>query len=878
MKYSEPPKQQPEKSAFIDLSTHRFGPAHRSQKNPLIPYFQAAAVPGATEYIVNSFEAGIISLSSVLFAYRTFDGNWDEDAFGDGIVSTWSQQGKSSVTNDAPDLFSGTSNDGRPIRPVVFSGWNHFHVAESEVLDALTLSLFGVPYRWVAPNDPPTNAVSTTETNSFSKYLPLVESNNVVHTDEPGIADLRLLFTGNGNHSLLVRALNTWTTDSGTRQRTQTNTTDFVGHQIISSSNGGTITCVGTTGTKNQSQTPIGISGTNYWVVEGNEYLPASLSMEVDNGVVTNNVKTSTNNLSTATRMVTNCLVLLDSGAPQYQYGYFEGAVSNSITSGTNNYVAAQGFNLAGLLTPQAERAFDVPVDSATVVAILKKINQGEAISNGCHAPATPTRWQQTVSEWVTVNTNTGTFALNFFPITDPTGSYMIQDAWTDDIYSDWSYDSGTKTVTLNTPPEAPSQLIVTYEGFLGCAETFTNDYNGVDGVVSNLTTDTLAGIPIDASLLGVIRQKLEVIISLYKNTDVTSCSGTNWLLTNILASAASNYTGTWSPVSNNLVTAAHFTELSNVIAKLTVPYSRVTLNPASISAADTNPLPAGYQSLPYQTVITADGCTRPYALTVTSGSLPSGLILTNVTDTSAAITGTPTGILWPTLVVTNTFIITATDTNSCSTNQSYSIAIHNNLDSWLIGGWQASSVFPEDVYLPVNPAFATNSFSIWYCYNGLCGPDFDQAMGCYSCQSRDTAISNAVWALHHTWCSDPRSWYVDTGSGEIVMYCIDCTVPQDPAMGYSTNHVTDCDSLTTTVAAVLSNSCLWFSSNGTFSVTSPPGGMYNFWHGQTPTNISGCCTLGNSGYAANITWTSNGTSSATTPSTYPVILPCTPP
>jgi pimeloyl-ACP methyl ester carboxylesterase len=202
-----------------------------------------------------------------------------------------------------------------------------------------------------------------------------------VHTDEPGIVDLKLLYNRSGGNPLLIPALNTWTTNSTGPQKSLTNATDFVGHQITASS-GNNLRYVGATGAKNRTANPVCQSGTNYWVAAGNEYLPASLSLKITNNLAPVALVTNVSGLVGAIKMVTNCLAQLDGGGvPQYQNGYFESPSAIPVTASTNNFVAAQGYNVANLLTPQAERGFDAPVDSATLVAILKKINEAEALS-----------------------------------------------------------------------------------------------------------------------------------------------------------------------------------------------------------------------------------------------------------------------------------------------------------------------------------------------------------------------------------------------------------------------------------------------------------------------------------------------------------------
>ncbi len=67
-----------------------------------------------------------------------------------------------------------------------------------------------------------------------------------------------------------------------------------------------------------------------------------------------------------------------------------------------------------------------------------------------------------------------------------------------------------------------------------------------------------------------------------------------------------------------------------------------------------------------YTLTLTANGGVLPYTYTITSGSLPSGLILTP----SGNLTGTPL------LFSTNTFNVTATDANGCTGSKSYTLAI----------------------------------------------------------------------------------------------------------------------------------------------------------------------------------------------------------
>jgi hypothetical protein len=84
-----------------------------------------------------------------------------------------------------------------------------------------------------------------------------------------------------------------------------------------------------------------------------------------------------------------------------------------------------------------------------------------------------------------------------------------------------------------------------------------------------------------------------------------------------------------------------------------------ITVNPAS--------LPNGAVGTPYSQTVSASGGMVPYVFSLSSGSLPTGLILTSA---SGAISGTPT------TVGTFTFTITATDANGCTGSRLYQITI----------------------------------------------------------------------------------------------------------------------------------------------------------------------------------------------------------
>lgn len=84
-----------------------------------------------------------------------------------------------------------------------------------------------------------------------------------------------------------------------------------------------------------------------------------------------------------------------------------------------------------------------------------------------------------------------------------------------------------------------------------------------------------------------------------------------------------------------------------------------ITVNPAT--------LPNGTVNSAYNQIVTASGGTSPYTFSVSSGSLPTGLLLNSATG---AITGTPTA------AGSFTFSITARDATGCTGSRVYTITI----------------------------------------------------------------------------------------------------------------------------------------------------------------------------------------------------------
>ena len=568
------PTGSPEKVGLTEMSYNLpiVGSLASWMHNPLIPTFQNNSVPGSVEYVANSFvypAAANLNMVGVSLLYNAV-----ADIVGDVVVPCYSQEGRPSP-NHQPDIYNGNTSSGRAIRPVIFSGWEHFHIGESTMYPAIAASLFGVPYRYgvvenleYPPNFPltslPVYAGSPGDTNSFSKYLP-TQDGSFTHSDEPGIAQMFLCYSNSvATNLMLIPAANAMGIIGNLPSLLNTNQTNFVGAQIVGPGtyDPASLCAFGIVGTKNHSPNALQNSATNYWAAAGNEYLPASLGVYFnDSATPVPDATAQGANLPPAVNAVSQCLV--QSGTNLYGYFVAPSSSVSEVHTG-NNYIAAQGQNLAGMLTPQAQLEFNVVVDSATLVSILQKINHGEALSNCNHNATTPTRWTATVSEWV--NSNTGSITLDFFPTASPPNVY---DAWTRTPYTYLAYNPTNNTITVN-PTNAPSQLIVSNQVYLGCYQVFTNSYGGI---VSNLTSGALAGVPISETFLDTIRSSLAAVIPKYQNTYITStCS--NWTKPDIIQQATSGVQTDWTPVVSGLLLPQHFTELKAVTDLLTTEFN----------------------------------------------------------------------------------------------------------------------------------------------------------------------------------------------------------------------------------------------------------------------------------------------------------------
>jgi PGAP1-like protein len=306
--------------AVEDLQViERSGQANLRGYNDLMDFFWNHPAP-KLEYVFNVYSRPPGTFGTHYEALRITTAEQSmsaEQLYGDGLVPQWSAAGKDAA-ND-PSIYNGSTNvnpNVHEIDPVVFGVWTNLdHSDAIRHPESLIRSLDGVPYRWPGANSNqwPAYARFYGENQSFSKYFDAPMSNSVAYSDEPGIADLKLLYNRSGGNPLLIASLSTSTVTNGVWQKTTTNRADFAGHQLAIGT-GGTVSFLGTVGLKNQGSDAIGWDGSNYWVVAGNEYLPTSLGLGFAwdyQPVATNITAAAAGNFALSTGMISQCLVEL---------------------------------------------------------------------------------------------------------------------------------------------------------------------------------------------------------------------------------------------------------------------------------------------------------------------------------------------------------------------------------------------------------------------------------------------------------------------------------------------------------------------------------------------------------------------------------------
>ena len=433
-------------------------------------------------------------------------------------------------------------------------------------MNAIIQSLFGVPYIWPeGPARPPSyasvkpaHARTYGENQALGKYIPWWwgswlggEHEAYWASDEPGIGDLILLCKGPQSNAFVIPAINTWgvTNDNITGynlpKKIYTNTTSLIEYQIIGDP-AAHLRALALVGAKNHTINPFGTDGTNFWAVDGNEYLPASMCIRY---AATSSPITNINTFF-QTDCISSCLTILDTNnTPQFQYGLFDRTFNSSpyCPSAPNAlYFSIEGTNLAGFYTPEAERGFAIPVNSSTVNNLLCGINEREVVAGVEQTP-----WQAEMTEWIDVPTNSNDVSLNFFPV--EWDWVEMADAFTHVVFTNWTYTVTNKTITLTDPP---SCLQVNYIGYLGGKDAFTNAYDNESVVIPALTTNALAGIPITTGLVSQVQAAATNLISHYLDrTRLTNGTFNGYFAANTNATAFPALTVTGLLARLNLTT-----------------------------------------------------------------------------------------------------------------------------------------------------------------------------------------------------------------------------------------------------------------------------------------------------------------------------------
>ncbi len=124
-----------------------------------------------------------------------------------------------------------------------------------------------------------------------------------------------------------------------------------------------------------------------------------------------------------------------------------------------------------------------------------------------------------------------------------------------------------------------------------------------------------------------------------------------------------------------------------------------ITVNPAT--------LPTGVIGTAYNQTVTASGGAAPYTFSVTSGALPTGLVLNPATG---AITGVPT------VAGTFNFTITATDANGCQGIRAYVIGIASTVGCPVLA-LSPTALPPGAIGTPYNQTIAASGGMAPYTY-----------------------------------------------------------------------------------------------------------------------------------------------------------------
>ncbi|WP_221411043.1 putative Ig domain-containing protein, partial [Aeromonas hydrophila] len=209
-------------------------------------------------------------------------------------------------------------------------------------------------------------------------------------------------------------------------------------------------------------------------------------------------------------------------------------------------------------------------------------------------------------------------------------------------------------TITATTPAHAAGAVNVVVTTPSGTA-TLTNGYTytvpaPTVGPVSATVAANSSANPITLSLSGGTASSVAVATAASHGT--ATASGTS-----ITYTPTAGYSG-----SDSFTYTATNASGTSSPATVTITVSAPTL------AITPTTLPDGAQGTAYNQTVTATGGSAPYTYAITAGSLPAGLSLNT---SSGAISGTPSAS------GTSNFTVTATDANSATGSQAYSLVIN---------------------------------------------------------------------------------------------------------------------------------------------------------------------------------------------------------
>ncbi|WP_281660333.1 putative Ig domain-containing protein [Microvirgula aerodenitrificans] len=367
---------------------------------------------------------------------------------------------------------------------------------------------------------------------------------------------------------------------------------------------------------------------------------------------------------------------------------------SNGTATLTNGYTYALPAPTAGAVsTTVAANSSANPITlslgggAATSVAVASAASHGTATASGTSITYTPTAGYSGADSFTYTATNasgTSSPATVSITVSAPTlvlspASGALAGGSTGSAYSTTISTSGgtapySYAITAGSLPIGLSLNTSTgaLSGTPGSSGTsnFTvtaTDANSATG--SNAYSITVSGLPPTASAVSA------TVAANSSANPITLSLGGGAATSVAVASAASHGTATASGTSITYTPTAGYSGADSFT--YTATNASGTSSPATVSITVSAPtlvlspasgaLAGGSTGSAYSTTISTSGGTAPYSYAITAGSLPIGLSLNTSTG---VISGTPSGS------GSSNFTVTATDANSATGSNAYSIAI----------------------------------------------------------------------------------------------------------------------------------------------------------------------------------------------------------